>query len=55
MEAEVQFRELPVLSTAVALYEVAPNTKSHVAVTMLWEQLYIVETFVTPIIAEEKK
>lgn len=38
-EADVQFREAPVPSTAVALYKLAPNTKPQVTVTMLLEQL----------------
>lgn len=38
-EADVQLRDAPVPSTAVALYKLAPNTKSQVTVTMLLEQL----------------
>lgn len=37
--ADVQLREAPVPSTAEALYKLAPNTKLHVTVTMLLEQL----------------
>lgn len=39
VEADVQFRDAPVPSTAVALYVLAPNTKSQVTVTMPLEQL----------------
>lgn len=34
VEADVQLRDAPVPSTAVALYMLAPNTKSQVTVTM---------------------
>lgn len=39
VEAEVQLRDAPVPSTAVALYKLAPNTSDQVTVTMPLEQL----------------
>lgn len=39
VEADVQLREAPAPSTAVALYRLAPNTKSQVTVTVPLEQL----------------
>lgn len=39
VEDEVQLREAPVPSIAVALYKFAPNTKSQFTVTMPLEQL----------------
>lgn len=39
VEADVQLREAPVPSTAVALYKLAPNTKFQVTVTMPLVQL----------------
>lgn len=39
VEADVQLRDAPVPSMAVALYKLAPNTSDQVTVTMLVEQL----------------
>lgn len=39
VDAEVQLRDASVPSTAVALYRLAPNTKSQVTVTVPLEQL----------------
>lgn len=39
VEADVQLREAPAPSTAVALYRLAPNTKFQVTVTVPLEQL----------------
>lgn len=39
VEADVQFREAPVPSTAVALYRLAPNTPSQETVTDPLEQV----------------
>lgn len=39
VEADVQLSAAPVPSTAVALYKLAPKTKSHVTVTMPLAQL----------------
>lgn len=39
VEADVQLRDAPVPSTAVALYKLAPNTSDQVTVTMLLVQL----------------
>lgn len=39
VEADVQLLEAPVPSTAVALYKLAPKTKSQVTVTLPVEQL----------------
>lgn len=55
LEADVQLRDAPVPSTAVALYMLAPNTKSQVTVTIPLKQLYSTEMDVTGFMAEEKK
>lgn len=39
VEADVQFSTAPVASTTVALYKLAPNTKSQLTVTLPLEQL----------------
>lgn len=53
VEVDVQLRAAPVSSVAVALYKLAPNTKSQVTVTKPLVQLYSAETVITGLIAEE--